>query len=158
MLRRLVCGHGKTMTIRFLAAAMLLVLASRALGAAEPVALPPAMGLTEGQAKQRTALFAGLATAKNEADAREIEDRIWTFWRSFADAQSRQLLEDARQAELRFDYAEAILDQSLAEGAEFDRQGSRAQAVIAFERSEHVPQNWNRFCEKDMLKQTGRAG
>ena len=46
---------------------------------------------------------------KSEAEAREVEDRIWTFWRSFADEQSRQLLEESRQAQLRFDYDEAIL-------------------------------------------------
>jgi len=44
--------------------------------------------LSENAAQQRAALFAELATAKNEADARAIEDRIWTFWRSFADAES----------------------------------------------------------------------
>ena len=98
------------MTIRIFAAALLLMLAGSALWAAEPATLPPAAGLSESAAKERATLFAALAAAKSDADAREIEDRIWTFWRSFADEESRRLLEESRQAQLRFDYTEAILD------------------------------------------------
>jgi tetratricopeptide (TPR) repeat protein len=97
------------MTIRFLAAALLLVVASAALHAAEPAPLPPATGLSESAAKERAALFAALAAAKSDAEAREIEERLWTFWRSFADDESRQLLEQSRVAQLRFDYAEALI-------------------------------------------------
>ena len=46
---------------------------------------------------------------KSDAEAREIEDRLWTFWRSFADEQSRQLLQESHDAQLRFDYDEALL-------------------------------------------------
>ena len=97
------------MIIRFLAAALLLVVTSATLHAAEPAALPPAMGLSESAAKERAALFAALAAAKNDAEAREIEERLWTFWRGLADDESRQLLEQSREAQLRFDYAEALL-------------------------------------------------
>jgi tetratricopeptide (TPR) repeat protein len=90
------------MTLRFFAAALLLVLASTTLRAAEPAPLPPAVGLSEGAAKERVALFAELAAAKNDAEARDIEERLWTFWRSFADDESRQLLEQSREAQLRF--------------------------------------------------------
>jgi tetratricopeptide (TPR) repeat protein len=97
------------MTFRVFAAALLLMLASAALHAAEPASLPPAVGLSESAAKERATLFAELAAAKNDAEAREIEERLWTFWRGFADEQSRQLLAASRQAQLRFDYAEALL-------------------------------------------------
>jgi tetratricopeptide (TPR) repeat protein len=97
------------MAIRIFAAAVLLMLASATLRAAEPAPLPPAVGLSESAAKERAGLFAALAAAKDDAEAREVEDRLWTFWRSFADDESRQLLEESRQAQLRFDYAEAIL-------------------------------------------------
>jgi len=97
------------MTIRFFAAALLLALASATLHAAEPVPLPPAVGLSESAASERAGLFAALAAAKSDAEAREIEERPWTFWRSFADDKSRQLLEQSREAQLRFDYAEALI-------------------------------------------------
>lgn len=95
-------------TLRIGAAALLLLLAGACVRAAEP-ALPPATGLSDSQAKERAALFTELANARNEADAREIEERIWTFWRSFADAQSRQLLEESHEAQMRFDYDESII-------------------------------------------------
>jgi tetratricopeptide (TPR) repeat protein len=97
------------MTVHFFAAALLLVLASATLRAAEPAPLPPAAALSESAAKERAALFAALAAAKSDAEAREIEERLWTFWRGLADEQSRQLLEQSREAQLRFDYAEALL-------------------------------------------------
>jgi tetratricopeptide (TPR) repeat protein len=96
------------MTFRVFAAALLLMLASAASRAAEPTPLPPAVGLSESAARERATLFAELAAAKNDAEAREIEERLWTFWRSFADEQCRQLLAASREAQLRFDYAEAL--------------------------------------------------
>jgi tetratricopeptide (TPR) repeat protein len=96
------------MIFRVLATALLLVLANATLRAAEPAPLPPAVGLSESAAKERAALFAELAAAKNDAEAREVEERLWTFWRSLADDKSRQLLEQSREAQLRFDYAEAL--------------------------------------------------
>ena len=97
------------MKIRASAAVILLMLTSAPLRAAEPATLPPAVGLTASEAKDRAALFAALAATKSDAEARAVEDRIWTFWRSFADAQSLQLLEKSKQAQLRFDYDEAIV-------------------------------------------------
>src|SRR5580693_2681948 len=95
---------------RALATALLLTLASATLRAAEPAPapLPPAVGLSESAAKERAALFAALAATKSDAEAREIEERLWTFWRSLADDESRQLLEQSHEAQLRFDYAEAL--------------------------------------------------
>jgi tetratricopeptide (TPR) repeat protein len=72
-------------------------------------ALPPMAGISESAAKQRAALFAALANARNEADAREIEDRLWTFWHSFGDATSQRLLEVSKQAQLSFDYGHALI-------------------------------------------------
>ena len=97
------------MILRFLTAVLLLVVVSATLHAAEPAPLAPATGLSDSAAKERAALFAALAAAKSDAEAREIEERLWTFWRSFADDESRQLLEHSREAQLRFDYAEALL-------------------------------------------------
>jgi len=97
------------MIFSIFAAAILSVLASVTSFAAESVAIPPAVGLSESAATERANLFAALAAAKHEAEAREIEDRIRTFWRSFADEESRQLLEESREAQLRFEYDEAII-------------------------------------------------
>jgi tetratricopeptide (TPR) repeat protein len=97
------------MIFRVFATALLLALASVTLRAAEPAPLPPAVGLSESTAKERAALFAALAAAKSDAEAREIEERLWTFWRGFADDESRQLLEQSREAQLHFDYAGALI-------------------------------------------------
>jgi tetratricopeptide (TPR) repeat protein len=130
--------HGWRMTIRIFAAAMLLFVASAALHAGEP-ALPPAVGLSDSAAAQRAALFAELAAAKNDADAREIEDRIWTFWHSFADDESRQLLEESRQAQLNFDYDEAILYmKGLVEHAPQFAEGWNQLAYVYFLAGQYV--------------------
>jgi tetratricopeptide (TPR) repeat protein len=99
----------RQMRTRIVAAAILLCVAGGAAHAAEPAPLPPAIGLSDAQAKERAVLFADLAATTNEAEARAVEERIWTFWRSFADAQSRELLEASREAQLRFDYDEALV-------------------------------------------------
>jgi len=94
--------------MRILAAVLLLALAG--LGArAGDAALPPMAGIGAAQAGERAALFAELKAAKTEPDARAIEDKIWAFWRGLADAQSRELLEQSRAAQLRFDYDEALI-------------------------------------------------
>ncbi len=84
-----------------------LALAGLPVRAAEP--LPPAVGLSASALQTRAGLFAELASAKNEADAREIEERLWTFWRSFGDGESQKLLEESRLAQLRFDYGNALV-------------------------------------------------
>jgi tetratricopeptide (TPR) repeat protein len=91
-----------------LAIAAWLALAGTDLRAQAPV-LPPMVGIGAGSAQERAALFAELRAAKNEADAREIEEKIWKFWRSFADEESRRLLEVSREAQLRFDIGNALL-------------------------------------------------
>jgi tetratricopeptide (TPR) repeat protein len=93
--------------VRILALALLLLAGVTPLRAAEP--LPPMAGASESAAKERAALFAELRAAPNEADAREIEQKIWKFWLDFADADSRELLEESRVAQLRFDYDEALI-------------------------------------------------
>ena len=90
-------------------AAVVFLLGANAVWAQPSVPLPPAVGLSDSQAAERAALLKELAAAKSDAEARGIEDRLWTFWRSFADDQGRQLLEQSKQAQLRFDYAEATL-------------------------------------------------
>ena len=97
------------MNSRVFATVILLVLVSATVRAGEPATLPPAVGLSESAAEERAALFTALAAAKSDVEARAIEDRLWTFWRSFADDELKELLEESRQAQLRFDYDEAIL-------------------------------------------------
>jgi tetratricopeptide (TPR) repeat protein len=71
--------------------------------------LPPMAGISESAAMTRAALFAELAAAKDDAQARAVEDRLWTFWRSFGDVQSQRLLEASKQAQLSFDYGHALI-------------------------------------------------
>jgi tetratricopeptide (TPR) repeat protein len=93
---------------RFIAAALLLALTSMPLRAAEPAGLPPAVGVSGAAAEERAALFAALAAAKSDAEARAVEERLWTFWRSLADDQAREWLKQSYEAQLRFAYAEAL--------------------------------------------------
>jgi tetratricopeptide (TPR) repeat protein len=77
---------------------------------AEPPALPPMAGIEAGSraAQERAELLAELKAAKSEADSREIENKLWKFWRSFADEESRRLLEASREAQLRFDIGNSL--------------------------------------------------
>ena len=90
-----------------LAALAWLVPAQAALTTSKP--LPPMVGISESAAKMRAALLAELAAAKDDAQARAVEDRLWNFWRSFGDAQSQRLLEASKQAQLSFDYGHALI-------------------------------------------------
>ena len=74
--------------------------------AAEP--LPPMAGLSDSAAKERAALFAALAATKDDAQARAVEERLWTFWRGRGDATSLALLKKAEAAQLEFDYGHAL--------------------------------------------------
>jgi tetratricopeptide (TPR) repeat protein len=97
-------------TLYMLAALAWLASAIAALpAAAEPMAPMAGIDAGSGAAHERAELFAQLAAAKNEADARDIEDKIWKFWRSFADEESKRLLEVSREAQLRFDIGNALL-------------------------------------------------
>lgn len=70
---------------------------------------PPMVGISESAARERAALFAELAAAKDDAQARAVEARLWDFWRSFGDEQSQRLLEASKQAQLSFDYGHALI-------------------------------------------------
>ena len=115
-------------------AAMLVVaLASTMLRAAEPTPLPSAVGLSDSAAKERAALFADLAATKSDAEARAVEERLWTFWRSFADEQSRQLLDKSREAQLRFAYAEALTyNKAVVEHAPLFAEGWNQLGYVYF--------------------------
>jgi len=78
---------------------------------AEPPALSPMAGIEAGSraAQERAELLAELKAAKSEADSREIENKLWKFWRSIADEESRRLLEASREAQLRFDIGNSLL-------------------------------------------------
>ena len=92
--------------INMLMVLSLLVVSGRAY-TAEP--LPPAANLNESAAAERAALFTALAASANEAEARAIEQKIWKFWLSLADADTRALFEESRKAQLRFEFDEALV-------------------------------------------------
>jgi tetratricopeptide (TPR) repeat protein len=96
-------------TLYMLAAAAWLALETATLPAAEPPTLLPATGLSESRTQTRAALLAELAAVKTEADAREIEHRIWKFWLQPADEESRRLLDASKAAQLSFDYGHALV-------------------------------------------------
>jgi tetratricopeptide (TPR) repeat protein len=73
--------------------------------AADPLSMA---GNSKSAAKERATLLAALAAAKDDLEARAVEERLWTFWRGFADAQSKQLLAAAERAQLDFDYGHAL--------------------------------------------------
>jgi tetratricopeptide (TPR) repeat protein len=87
----------------------LLVLAASVAYAADPAPVLPAVGVSGHAAEQRATLFAELAAAKSDDEARAIEDRLWTFWRGLGDDETRRLFEQSREAQLRFAYAEALV-------------------------------------------------
>lgn len=70
--------------------------------------LAPMAGLSEAAAAERAALVAALAATKDDAAARAVEERLWTFWRGRGDATSLALLKTAEAAQLEFDYGQAL--------------------------------------------------
>ena len=48
-------------------------------------------------------------STKNDAEARAVEDKLWIFWGSLADAESQRLLAVSHEAQLRFDYGRALV-------------------------------------------------
>lgn len=86
--------------------AVLAMLTAAPLRAAEPPA--PMAGLSASAAKERAVLLTALKATKDDAQARAVEARLWTFWRGFGDAQSQQLLKRAEAAQLAFDYGHAL--------------------------------------------------
>jgi tetratricopeptide (TPR) repeat protein len=89
----------------FLAA---LVWLTPAQAAPSPQTLPPMAGLSEAAAAERAALLAALAASKDDAEARAVEERLWTFWRGRGDARSLALLKTAEAAQIEFDYGHAL--------------------------------------------------
>ena len=88
--------------------ALLALLLQPAHAEPNPQTLPPMAGLSETAAKERAALFAALKATKDDAGAREVEERLWTFWRGLGDATSTSLLKKAEAAQLEFDYGHAL--------------------------------------------------
>lgn len=94
--------------LRALAVTALLTLGVAPARAADTPPLPPLTGASEAALKERAALFAELKDARDEADARVIEQRIWKFWLGLADAQTKEWFEASHDAQMRFDYDEAL--------------------------------------------------
>lgn len=65
-------------------------------------------GVTGSAAGERAALFAALKAAKDDAAARAVEERLWTFWRGRGDQTSLALIKRAEDAQLSFDYGHAL--------------------------------------------------
>src|SRR3954470_10935101 len=78
------------------------------ISAAAAETIPPMVGLSDAAASTRAALFADLAATKSDAEARAVEDRLWTFWRGLGDETSLRLLKTAEDAQLEFDYGHAL--------------------------------------------------
>jgi tetratricopeptide (TPR) repeat protein len=89
-------------------ATILFVLASVMAQAAEPAPMPPAVGVSGSAAEERAALLVALAATKSDAEAREVEDRLWAFWRGLGDDETRRLFDQSHEAQLHFAYAEAL--------------------------------------------------
>lgn len=110
-----------------------LVLASAPVMAAEPATPSATAGHSESAAQERAALFAALAAAKTEADAREIEDRIWTFWLRAPDRELQRLLEESKKAQLSFDYRGTLTALArLTERAPDYAEGWNQRAIVLF--------------------------
>jgi tetratricopeptide (TPR) repeat protein len=92
---------------RMLTVIVALAPANAALTTSKP--LPPMTGIGEAAAKERAALFAELAAAKDDAEARAVEDKLWIFWGGFADTESQRLLAVSHAAQLHFDYGGALV-------------------------------------------------
>ena len=110
-----------------------LLLAAVPARAAEPGAPPAPAGPVESAAKERAALFAALAAAKTEADARAIEQRIWTFWLRAPDAASQRLLDASKAAQLEFNYGAALraLGQLIERAPDY-AEGWNQRAIVLF--------------------------
>jgi tetratricopeptide (TPR) repeat protein len=99
-----------------------------------PGAAPQSSALAAEQvAQERDALFASLAAATTEAEAREIEDRIWQFWLRAPDENAQRLLDSSIQAQRRMDYAWALRDLSeLINRAPDYAEGWNQRAIVYF--------------------------
>jgi tetratricopeptide (TPR) repeat protein len=118
------------MRLAFVLALLAPLLTADALAAESPQSATPAGELAR---ERRTELFAALASAKTEADAREIEDKIWTLWLTPPDEEGKRLLEESRQAQLRFDYGSALAALTkLTERAPDYAEGWNQRAIVLF--------------------------
>jgi tetratricopeptide (TPR) repeat protein len=102
-----------------------------------PAAEPPQSSAPADEAaraaERRVELFAALASAKTEADAREIEDKIWTLWLTAPDQEGKRLLEESRRAQLRFDYGSALAALTeLTERSPDYAEGWNQRAIVLF--------------------------
>lgn len=94
-----------TIVATILAATVLMI---APLSAQEPQAPAEPPGLSESAARERAALFAELANAKTEPEAREIEERLWNFWFKAPDAESQRLMNETKKAMVKSDYGGAL--------------------------------------------------
>jgi tetratricopeptide (TPR) repeat protein len=81
----------------------------------------------------REALFAALAQARAEPEARAIEERIWAFWLKAPDHDSQLLLDRSIMAQQRLDYRSSLmLLGQLIERAPAYAEGWNQRAIVLF--------------------------
>jgi tetratricopeptide (TPR) repeat protein len=113
-----------------LAAMLLLPAATPRLAAQSPQA-PMAPGESAAQAREN--LFAALAAAKTEPEAREIEDRIWRLWLTAPDEESQRLLDESIVVHRKLDYRGALdALAKLIERAPGYAEGFNQRAIVLF--------------------------
>ncbi|HUF57318.1 MAG TPA: hypothetical protein VMM55_12240 [Thermohalobaculum sp.] len=118
-----------------------LLLAAAGMGLA-PLPVPAAGpdGAAEAEAPapaDREALFAALAAAATEAEAREIEGALWEFWLTAPDPEAQALLDRALDRRRWGDLEAAIeaLDQLIAGWPDY-AEGWNQRATVRFLRGE----------------------
>jgi tetratricopeptide (TPR) repeat protein len=112
-----------------LATVLLLVDTPRLDAQSSQTSAPP----PESAAQERENLFAALAAARTEPEAREIEDRIWQFWLKAPDEESQRLLDESIVVHRRFDYRGALtVLAKLIERAPGYAEGFNQRAIVLF--------------------------
>ena len=119
---------------------------ARALLAAAALAAAPALSAADpdtadivpAEAAERDALFASLAAAATEAEARALESAIWEIWLTAPDARAQELLDRALDRRRWHDFAGALepLDELVAAYPDY-AEGWNQRATVRFLREEY---------------------
>jgi tetratricopeptide (TPR) repeat protein len=116
-----------------LAVPVLTVLAGAAAMAAEPQTPTSPPAASASAAQERAALFAALAAARSEPEARRIEDRIWKFWLTAPDAKAQSLMDETKKEMAQFNYVGALADlDELIRRAPDYAEGWNQRAIVLF--------------------------
>lgn len=128
----------------FLVAATLALAPGQGIAAEPPAAAPGEAGAAArpeardaARAREREALFAALAAAASETEARAIEGAIWRYWMEAPSAEAQALLDRAMERRVAYDFAGAIeiLDELVALAPDY-AEGWNQRATVRFLRQE----------------------